>query len=162
MLQQAELKAAELKFLMKLGNCEGYKSDVSLLNPTAKTPAAKRDSPAERRCQRICSSLAEKGFVEFDSEIYRFKISPPGRMLLTLQTTSLPVTPDELKLLKVCRGSMTAEKLGNCVPEGDRMRLIEELVERKLLQVVKYTIAEVRLTAKGQQLLQKQTIEKAE
>ena len=70
-----------------------------------------------------------------------------------MHTTSLPVTPDELKLLKACRGSMTSEKLGNCVPANMRSHLISSLVERKLLKVIKRTITEVRLTEIGKAAL---------
>lgn len=138
------LKASEQKFLLKLFNSDGYVSDIADLSPSEKTTAATRNC--------ICRSLAEKGLVEYDSEIFRFTLSAPGRMLLSLQTTSLPVTPDELKLLRSCRGSMTAEKLGSCVPEAGRSQLVSGLVNRKLLKVTKRQILTVRLTAKGKSL----------
>jgi len=152
-IQTVELKAAELKFLMKLWNCEGYRSDISHLSPTPKTPVSKRDLPAEGRCHHICQSLAEKGLVDYDTEIFRFALSAPGRMLLSLQTTSLPVTPDELKLLRGCKGSMTLKKLGSRVPPGSGQQLVSSLVSRKLLKVTKSQITEVRLTKQGQQFL---------
>lgn len=133
-----KLEPIELKFLLKLLDKEGHRGSIAELQPNSKTSAAK--------CDRICKSLAEKGLVDYDSEIFRFTLSAPGRMLLSLQTTSLPVTPDELKLLRTCKGSMTFAKLGNCVPEVMRRQLVETLVDRKLLKVVKSTITEVRLT----------------
>ena len=155
-IQTVELKAAELKFLMKLWGCKDYRGDISLLSPTAKTPAAKRDSPAERRCHRISKTLTDKGLVDYDTQIFRFALTPPCRMLLSLQTTSLPVTPDELNLLRGCKGSMTLEKLGNRVPPGSGQQLVRGLVSRKLLKITKYAITEVRLTKKGQHLLRKE------
>ena len=139
------LETVELKFLLKLFRSEGHRAPIAVLKPNARTSLAK--------CDRICQSLSEKGLVDYDAEIFRFTISAPGRMLLTLQTTSLPVTPDELKLLRVCRGSMTAEKLGNCVPTEGRSQLISGLVARKLLKVTKKAIQEVRLTTKGKAFL---------
>ena len=144
-LEAVKLSAAEQKFLNKLRDYESCRSDISNLNPTPKTPASKRD--------RICKSLAEKGLVEYDTEIFRFALTPPGRMLLSLQTTSLPVTPDELRLLRGCKGSMTLEKLGNRVPAGAGQQLISSLVSRKLLKITKHAIREVRLTQKGQHVL---------
>lgn len=139
------LDAIELKFLLKLLDVAEHRAPMSALRPNCRTSAAK--------CERICQLLADKGFVTYESQIFRFTISAPGRMLLSLQTTSLPVTPDELKLLKACRGSMTADKLGGCVPEEGRSQLISALVDRKLLKVTKREILEVRLTTQGKAFL---------
>ena len=135
------LETIERKFLLKLYQADGHSAHISEVKPNSRTPAAK--------CDRICQSLAGKGLIEYDTEICRFTLSAPGRVLLRLTTTSLPVTPDELKLLRACHGSMTAEKLGRCVPQEGRSQLIGGLVERKLLKVTKETIQEVRLTEKG-------------
>ena len=140
-----QLEAIEQKFLLKLYEAQEHRAQLSDIKPNSRTSSAK--------CDRICQSLAEKGLVEYDTEIFRFTLSAPGRMLLTLTTTSLPVTPDELRLLRTCRGSMTAEKLGSCVPKEGRSQLIEGLVKRKLLKVTKKAIQEVRLTEKGKVLL---------
>lgn len=145
LLEIETLEAVELKFLLKLLESEEQRSPIAALKPNSRTSLAK--------CDRICHSLSEKGLVEYDAEIFRFTISAPGRMLLTLQTTSLPVTPDELKLLRVCKGSMTAEKLGGCVPIEGRSQLISGLVARKLLKVTKKAIQEVRLTEIGKAFL---------
>ncbi|MEL7353383.1 MAG: hypothetical protein AAF171_13485 [Cyanobacteria bacterium P01_A01_bin.116] len=139
------LDPLELKFLRKLIGMSGRCDSIAALKPNSRTSLAK--------CDRICKSLADKGLVTYESKIFRFTISAPGRMLLSLQTTSLPVTPDELKLLKVCRGSMTAEKLGGCVPVEGRSQLISQLVDRKLLKVTKQAIVNVRLTEKGKAML---------
>ena len=147
-LQAEPLRAIDQKFLMKLFGHQGHQAHISELSPNPKTPATKRD--------RICQTLAESGFVEYDSEIFRFTLAPAGRVLLTLQTTSLPVTPDELKLLRACKGSMPPAKLGTSVPANARAQLIMALVDRKLLKVVKTAIATVYLTEKGKQFLQAQ------
>lgn len=139
------LETIERKFLLKLSNEAGQCTHISHLKPNRKTPVTK--------CDRICRSLAEKGLVTYDSEIFRFTLSPAGRVLLTLQTTSLPVTPDELKLLRTCKGSMTPEKLGSSVPVNARQSLIAALAERKLLNIIKTEITTVSLTPTGKQLL---------
>ncbi|MEL7070080.1 MAG: hypothetical protein AAGN15_15690 [Cyanobacteria bacterium J06581_3] len=138
-----KLKTIELKFLLKLLEKKAHRGHISELKPNCKTSAAK--------CDRLCRTLAEQGLVDYDTEIFRFTLTPPGRVLLTLQTTSLPVTPDELKLLKACKGSMTLEKLGNCVPPGYGQQLVRNLVNRKLLKVTRQQITEVWLTEAGKQ-----------
>ncbi len=140
-----KLETIELKFLLKLLEAKEHRAHISTLKPNSKTSIAKRD--------HLCRSLTEKGLVNYDSELSRFTLSAPGRILLSLQTTSLPVTPDELKLLRACRGSMTPAKLGSCVPENMRSPLINTLVTRKLLKVTKTAITEVWLTEKGKSLL---------
>ncbi|MEL6552404.1 MAG: hypothetical protein AAFQ63_02910 [Cyanobacteria bacterium J06621_11] len=141
----ASLTVLEQKFLLKLFHCEDQKAHISALSPNPKTPVAKRD--------RTCQSLSEKGLVEFDSEIHRFTLAPPGRVLLTMHTTSLPVTPDELKLLRTCKGSMTPEKLGSSVPHSTRQQMIRTLADRKLLKIIKTAITTVSLTADGKQFV---------
>ena len=137
------LKAIELKFLLRLLGCEDYRGRITALNPSSKTSTAERD--------RVCKTLSSKGLVEYDSEVAYFKIAPPGRTLLMLDTTSLPVTPDELKVLKACKDRMTPGKLP--VPANARQQLISSLAERRMLTITKYTIKEVRLSAKGKQFL---------
>ena len=148
-----KLETIELKFLLKLLESEGHRGHILTLKPNRKTSAAK--------CDRICKSLAEKGLVDYDSEIFRFTLSAPGRMLLSLQTTSLPVTPDELRLLRTCKGSMTPAKLGSCVPENMKLPLIKKLVDRKFLKVVKCSITEVRLIETGLMFLKNYSAETA-
>lgn len=142
-----KLKAIELKFLRKLLE-QGGRIDIANLSPNEKTPATKRD--------RICEKLADIGLVNYDSEIARFTISPPGRVLLTLDTTSLPVTPDELNLLRACKGSMSPGQLISKIPVGDRQRLIRDLAERRMLKVRSVAIKEVWLTASGRDFLDQQ------
>lgn len=140
----SELKTIEMKFLRKLSDCGG-RSDISNLSPNEKTPKTKRD--------RICKKLASLNLVEYESEVAKFTISAAGRMLLTLDTTSLPVTPDELNLLRACRGSMAPGQLSSKIPAGDRQRLIRSLVERKMLKIRSVTIKDVWLTDRGQSTL---------
>lgn len=138
------LEAAELTLLLKLLGCEGYRSDVVSLAPSRKTSVAQRD--------RLCLSLAEKGLIEYKQEIARFAIAPPGRTLLTLDSKNMLLTPDELKVLKACKGSMTPEKLSKIL-ESSRQGFIKNLAERGLVKVTKQTMTQVWLTAAGQRFL---------
>ena len=139
-LRTIELRTIELKFLRKL-LAKGGRSNISEIKPNEKTPAVKRD--------RICKKLASQGLIAYDSDVAKFTISAAGRMLLTLDTTSLPVTPDELYLLRACKGSMAPGQLSSKIPMGDRQRLIRGLAERKMLKVRSVTIKEVWLTPYG-------------
>ncbi len=143
--RMASIKTIELKFLLKLLGCDDYRGRVTDLSPSSKTSAAERD--------RICESLGAQGLVEYVSEVARFAIAPPGKTLLSLDTTSLPVTPDELKLLKACKGAMTPGKLDKKVPVSDRQSLIKSLADRGLLKISKNTFKEVWLSAQGKQFL---------
>lgn len=139
------LRPAEVKFLLKLLGCGDYQGKILELTLGSKTSTAEYG--------RICKSLQSQGLIEYDSEITRFTIAPPGRTLLLLDTTSLPVTPDELKLLKACKGSMTPESVGSKIPENTRQQMIKGLADRRLLKITKSAIKEVWLTTKGKQFL---------
>lgn len=139
------LKTSELKFLLKLLGCEGYRGKVVDLSPSSKTSVSERD--------RICQSLGAKGLVEYSSEIAKFSIAPPGKTLLSLDTTSLPVTPDELKVLKACKGTITPGQLGQKVPVSDRQSLISSLAERRMIKIVKTALKEAWLSPQGKQFL---------
>jgi hypothetical protein len=138
------LKAIELKFLLKLLGAEGYRSKIVDLSPSSGTKSRDRD--------RICESLGVKGLVEYESEIAKFVITSAGKTLLNLDTTSLPVTPDELLILKACQGATTPGKL-NKIPKESRQQLIHTLAERGMLKISKVTIQDVWLTAQGKRFL---------
>lgn len=139
------LKAIELKFLLKLLGCEDYRGKITAIALNSSTKAAERN--------RICEALGSKGLVEYDSEISKFAIAPPGKTLLGLDTTSLPVTPDELTILKACKGSMTPGKLGKKVPASDRQQMIQDLADRGMLKITATVIKEVWLSPQGKQFL---------
>ncbi|MEL6879702.1 MAG: hypothetical protein AAFP09_04185 [Cyanobacteria bacterium J06607_10] len=138
------LEAAELTLLLKLLGCEGYRSDAVSLAPSRKMSVAQRD--------RICLALAKKELIDYEQEIARFAIAPPGRTLLTLDSKNMLLTPDELKVLRACNGSMTPEKLSK-IPESSRQGFIRALAERGLVKVTKQAITQVWLTAAGRQFL---------
>jgi predicted transcriptional regulator len=147
LLHMSSLKTVELKFLLKLLGCEGYRGKISALTPNSATKAAERD--------RICEVLGANGTVAYDSQVGSFKLAPAGRTLLSLDTTSLPVTPDELKVLQACqkqKGLMTPGKLSN-LPTAVRQDLIRRLAERGMLVITKEVMKEVWLTAQGKQFL---------
>jgi hypothetical protein len=143
----SSLKTIELKFLLKLLGCEGYRGKIADLKPNSGTSASERD--------QICKSLGAKGIVNYDAQVSSFALAPPGRTLLTLDTTSLPVTPDELKVLKACqkqKGAIAPGKLMG-VPEDARQALIRSLTQRGMLKITQESIEEVWLSAQGKRFL---------
>lgn len=138
------LEPIELKFLLKLLGYEDYRGKISAIKPNSKTKAPERN--------KVCKGLMSKGLVETESDVARFTIAPPGRTLLSLDTTSLPVTPDELIVLKDCKGSMTPGKLRK-IPADSRQQMIRDLAERGMLKITDTTITEVWLSAQGKQFL---------
>ena len=146
-VETTKLRTIELKFLQKLLE-QGGRSDIANIRPNEKTPAAQRD--------RICKKLASLELVAYDSEVAKFTISAAGRVLLTLDTTSLPVTPDELNLLRACKGSMAPGQLSSKIPMGDRQRLIRGLADRKMIKIRSVAIKQVWMTTKGKDMLSEQ------
>ncbi|MGC1305882.1 MAG: hypothetical protein WA885_01545 [Phormidesmis sp.] len=139
------LKTIELKFILKLLGCEGYRGKMKDLSPNSGTKAPERD--------RICKTLATKGLVDYSSEVSRFTISRFGKVLLSLDTTSLPVTPDELKLLRTCKGSMSLGKLSRKIPADSHQQIIRSLAARKLINISSVAIKEAWLTEQGKNFL---------
>ncbi|MBE9062441.1 hypothetical protein [cf. Phormidesmis sp. LEGE 11477] len=138
------LEAIELKFLLKLLGCENYRSKISEIKPNAKTKASDRD--------KVCRNLGAKGLVDYDSEVAKFKLTSHGKTLLSLDTTSLPATPDELAVMRACKGVMTPGQLRK-TPAGARQQIIQDLAGRKVLSISEMTIKEVSLSAQGRQFL---------
>lgn len=138
------LEAIELKFLLKLLGFENYRGKISGIKPNAKTTPLKRDE--------VCESLGAKGLVDYDTEVAKFKLTSHGKTLLSLDTTSLPATPDELAVLRACKGIMTPGKLRK-TPVDARQQIIKDLAGRKAVEITKIEIKEVSLSAQGRRFL---------
>ena len=143
-----ELTAIELKFLVRLLAHEAYRARISQIKPNAKTSARDRD--------RVCMQLCSKGLVDYTHEIIQFGLTPAGRTLLNLGTTSLPVTPDELHTLKAAEHQPVAPGKIKRVSSRDRQRIIRNLEDRGLLNVKKTQFKEVWLTQQGKLYLRDQ------
>lgn len=143
----AKLEVVELKFLVKLLGHEGYRSKVTELSPNSKTKPADRD--------RICRKLGNRELIEYDSRVARVSLSRRGKTLLELDTTSLPVTPDELKVLRACRqtkGSTVPETITG-IPKYSCQGLTRSLAERGMLKINGEIIEEAWLSDQGKRFL---------
>lgn len=133
----------ELKFLLKLLGFPGHRALLSRLKPTPHTIAADR--------QKICSRLRDRGFVACLDEITSLKIAPPGKALLKLKLDRLPVTEDELTVLKASNQAAIAPKETG-LPNADREAILQSLAQRGLIHI-QTAVKEVWITEQGKTFL---------
>ena len=130
--------------LLKLLGFENHRAPVQKIAPNTKTSAVTRD--------RICRSLAARDLVELTEKVDQLTIAAPGRLLLEQDTTKLPITAEELKVLKASRkGPITPERTR--IPSANRGKIIQNLIDRGFIRAVKKTIKEVRLSRRGLEFL---------
>lgn len=145
-LKTSQVSSLELKYLLRLLKFPDYRAPSAELRPNAKMSAAERD--------RLCRQLRQKGFIDCEDTVTRFSLTAAGQTLLTLDTSVLPITPDERFALKSCqRGSITPGQIHPRVPKDQRQRLIAALAQRGLVKVTQRQIGEVWMTVEGQQFL---------
>lgn len=141
--KRLKLSAIEWKVIDHLVVQPSARAAIAAVQPNPKTTQQARD--------RICLRLFNWGLLDYAYRVTQFAISPSGRLLLNLQTTSLPLTPLELWTLQACRSrGISPDRLAR-VPEADRQRVIRHLAARQLITVKKQQILEVWLTSVGQQ-----------
>lgn len=137
----------ELKFLLKLLGCRDYRSLLS-------------EKIFGKTKNKICQALGTRGLVDYSREIASVKILPPGRALLKMDTTQLPIAPNELKVLEAL-GKVSAKiapsKISvKSLKSAERDTILETLRDRGLIEAeiqIKRQKAEVWLTPRGQEFL---------
>lgn len=136
----------EVKFVLKLLDFPNYQASLPEIKPNSKTPAAEK--------KRICRQLLKRELVAISDEISKFKIAAPGKALLKLESAQIPLSPQELKILKSCqKEAITPGKTG--IPASEAQALIQALAQKGLIQVneTDRKIKEVWLTPQGQEYL---------
>lgn len=137
------MDTVELKFLLKLLGFADYRAPLSKITPNSKTSAANRE--------RICRKLRDRELVDCSKEVTKLKIAPPGKALLKLDPAELPVTNQELKVLRASeREKISPGKTG--IPSEERQGIIQKLADRGLIEL-ETKIKEVWLTKRGQEYL---------
>lgn len=139
----------ELKFVLKLLIVPNYREALTKIKLNSATKASDRD--------KICRQLVERELVGVSYEISKFKIASAGIALLKIESVQLPVTSQELKILKSCqKEAISPSKTGISAPEAQK--LVQALLEKGLIQVNKpdKKIKEVWLTERGKEYLQKE------
>jgi len=139
----------ELKFLLKLLDCRDYRSLLS----------AKAFSSMKNK-NKICENLGDRGLIDYSREIASIKILPPGRALLKMDATQLPIAPNELKVLEALgkvSGKIAPSKISvKSLKSAERDMLLQSLRDRGLIEFeikIKRQKAEVWLTQRGQEFL---------
>ncbi len=134
------MDSRELKFVLKLLGSPDYQAPIASIKPNLRTKASERDS--------LCRVLRDRGLVDCDEQVTRFRLAPAGRALLKLDTQRLPVSEDEITLLQAGRdGSVEVKD----VPlAGDRLQAaIERSLDRGFIKSEKTKIETVWLTQRG-------------
>jgi hypothetical protein len=138
----------ELKFLLRLVGQENYEGKISELKPNSKTTISDTES--------ICRKLRDREYVACKEEITKIKINSAGKALLKLNSDELPVTGDELKILKACATKTITPGKTNVTPTEKRQELIASLVQRGLITAADTRIERVWLTERGKEFLAKE------
>lgn len=134
----------ELKFLLKLLGYPDYRAAIAEVKPNSKTKASERN--------RICRQLIERGLVDCTEEIKKLAIAPPGKSLLQADPTTLPISEQELKVLKAtAKSSITPRETG--VAADQRQAVIKSLAARGFIKIIDKKFKEVWLTERGKEFL---------
>jgi len=128
------MKASELKFVLKL------LGRVALSE--LKTPAKVGDR------EKLCRELSDRELVVYSSEIRKFRIEPPGKALLRLKNTDLPISETELKILQACR-SGSKSVAGFKALGAELQPILKGLSDRGLIKATEEKIKDVWLSDRG-------------
>jgi len=140
------LSATEFKFLLRLLEYPPqYRCPLSQVRPNAKTTTAERD--------KACKNLCSQGLVDYEEDVVNYSTTAAGKALLNLDTTALPVTPDERYLIQAAATKVATPGMAKKVPANTRQRLLRQLADQGLVKIQKTQIKEVWLTAQGKAFL---------
>jgi hypothetical protein len=139
------LETIELKILLKLLGLANYEGSMSQVKPNKETLAAERN--------KICYRLQDRKWVTLAEEIKKIKLTSSGKALLKVDSSELPITKTELKIIKACdKESITLSKIKG-LPAKERDSLIQSLRERGFLEVVEAEPRKIALTETGKTFL---------
>jgi hypothetical protein len=137
---------AELKFLLTLLSCSDYSSPLGAAGFKSFTGKP-----------QLCKELGDRGWIDYSKEITWVKLLPAGKSLLDLDTTSLPVEAEAVKMLthlatkpagKVKLQQITLGKLTN----AQKQAILSPLADRGFVELewqMQRLRGSVRLTAQG-------------
>ena len=147
--RQTTMDTLELKFVLKLLIAPNYRESLAKIKLNAATKAPERDN--------ICRQLLGRELVAVSYEISKFKITNTGKALLKIESTQLPITSQELKILNSCqKAAISPSKTG--IPATEAQKLVQALLEKGLIQVNKQDkkLKEAWLTERGKTYLQQE------
>ncbi|MBG0743763.1 MAG: transcription factor RcaD [Cylindrospermopsis raciborskii KL1] len=141
----------ELKFMLKLLGYPSYRCNWSLFRGKEKT--------------KVCQELERREYVDYSREIVSAQILPAGKALLQIETSQLPITAEELKVLekiaKAGKKIVTSEIKITKLKSDQKEVILKTLGERGLIKTelkIKKNQAEVWLTDRGLEFLRSEYI----
>lgn len=142
-----QLPPTELQCLLWLLCHPHYRASTAVGSPPLpQLSATRRD--------RLWQQLQNRGFVDFEVIVTRFGIAATGRTLLQLDTSVLPVTPDEKYVLQSCRDrSIHPNQICHKVPTDQRQALIAGLAQQGLIRITQQHLGTIWLTTAGETFL---------
>ncbi|MDY6939416.1 MAG: hypothetical protein SWY16_17325 [Cyanobacteriota bacterium] len=141
------METKTVKFILKLLGFVNYRASISdpKLKPNSKTSA--------RECQKICRELCNRGWVARTEEVKKLNILLPGKSLLNIAPSHVPISEAELQVLQAsAKGTIAPGKIKN-VPPHQRQEIIQGLIDRGFIEAVETKIKEVWLTELGKAYL---------
>lgn len=139
------MEVKELKFLLKLVGRENYQGKINELKPNSKTKISETE--------KICRTLCDRELVACSETVTKIKINSAGKALLQVDADNLPVSADELKILKACATEVITPGKTKVTPAEKRQELIASLAQRGLIASAATKIEQVRLTERGKKTL---------
>lgn len=145
----------QLKFVLKLLGCPNYRAGLS----SSVFDSLKKDK------NKICRDLKALELVDYSQEIATVKIKDAGQALLKLDSSQLPISDKELKVLeKIGKSSKKiapSEIKVSGLKSDERETILNVLTGRGLIEIeikMKRLKAEVWLTPRGMEFLQDEFI----
>lgn len=146
------METLPLKFLLKLLDCPNYRASLA------------RSFRGFKRKYEICQQLGKDGLVDYTREIATVKIAPPGRTLLTSDSSNLPISDSERRVLhKIAKsngippGKITIQIGDLPLKAARRDAILQQFQQQGLIAVetqLQRKNAEVWLTPRGRECLQ--------
>jgi hypothetical protein len=137
---------AELKFVLTLLGCAGYRAPLSRLSFPGKP--------------QLCQALGDRGWVEYSQEIASVKLLPAGKSLLAIDPTNLPIDPQALKMLGVVAaksGKVALKDLAlGKLKTAEKQDILRQLADRGFVELIwqmQKAKGEVWLTPQGLEYL---------
>lgn len=141
------MQPLELRFILKLLGCRDRRTPL--------TAKGFKNFPSRNK---ICRDLGNRELVDFSREIASVKILPAGRALLKMDTSQLPISAKELKVLEKigkASGKIKPSQI-TIVKVAERETILKSFSDRGLIETesqLKRTKAEVWLTQRGVEYL---------
>jgi len=114
---------------------------------------------------KICQELEKREYVDYSREIVSAQILPAGKAVLQIESSQLPIAPEEIKVLQNIGKSsqkIAVSKIKiKSLKSDEKNRILKILSERGLIKVeekIKRTRAKVWLTDRGLEFLRDEYI----